>query len=79
MDESRIPEVVPKYYVVPGFGTVRDFTGAVADRDRYVIKPSEENLRCDAIEYLVRFPHKGMKEDVKKAIRCLEELLERMG
>ena len=70
--------MIPNYYKVPGYGTVRDFTSALADRDRLHVAPSVNNIRADAIEYLARFPQKNGVEDLKKAARCIEEMIERM-
>lgn len=70
--------MIPNYYKVPGYGTVRDFTSAIADRDRLHVAPSVNNIRCDAIEYLARFPQKNGVEDLKKARRCIDEMIERL-
>lgn len=73
------PDAVPDHYRLPGVGSVRDVTSSVLDRDAGVWRPSVEAVRADAIEYLMRAPKKGGAEDLRKARRCIEEMLAMMG
>mgnify|MGYP002605356795 CR=1 FL=1 len=69
----------PEHYRVPGFGSVRDYTAAVLDRDSGIWRSSVEAVRADVLEYVSRAPRKGGVDDLKKARRCLDEMIARLG
>lgn len=66
---------VPEHYSLPGIGSVRDVTSAVLDRDAGIWPPSVEAVRADVVEYVVRAPRKAGVEDLRKARRCLDEMI----
>lgn len=70
---------VPGHYEVPGIGTVRDVTSALLDRDAGIWPPSVEAVRADVIEYVARAPRKAGVEDLRKARRCLDEMIGMLG
>ena len=72
-------DAVPEHYRLPGVGSVRDVTSSVLDRDAGVWPPSVEAIRADAVEYLLRAPQQGGADDLRKARRCIDEMLARMG
>lgn len=78
MTTSNETNEVPAYYRLPGGGSVRDFTAKLSDRDQGIMLASINNIRADAIEYLARFVRKGGVEDLKKARRCIDEMIERL-
>lgn len=66
---------VPEHYRLPGVGSVRDVTSAMLDRDAGIWPPSVEAIRADVVEYVVRAPRKAGVEDLRKARRCLDEMI----
>ena len=69
----------PAHYDVPGIGTVRDVTSALLDRDAGIWPPSVEAVRADVVEYVARAPRKGGVDDLRKARRCLDEMIGMLG
>lgn len=73
--EDKI-RVDPAYYKNGDSISCRDAEIAMLDCNYVFIPAIVSHLACDAIEYIWRAPNKNGIDDYKKAINCLEEIVD---
>lgn len=66
----------PAYYKNGESISCRDAEIAMLDCNYVFIPPIVSHLACDALEYIWRAPNKNGIEDYRKAINCLQEIVD---